>query len=179
MSVHFLRCKYLLLQVRYFTYRISHWQSVPWLAGVNMDKSSHFQKCTGAEWKYSQIPQKKKRWKKLDSSKNTAQTVWLKVKLHVAFHCGKPLKQTPSEVLITADYQKCEQGGKPVRNPQMTRFCYFILINNCLWAPKTILNLRYQPTNFNIHWSQTKSPPCFSYHWLETCLVASNHSITI
>lgn len=148
-----------------------------------MAKSPHLQKCSGAGWKQSQIPQtKKKRWKKLDPSKNLPEaerTVWPKVKLHVARRCGKPLKQTPSEALFTADYQKCKQGGKPVRNPQMTGFCYSILINNCLRAPKTIPNRRYQPTNFNVHWSQTKSPPCFSYHWLEACLAASNHSITI
>lgn len=77
------------------------------------------------------------------------------------------------------DYQKWEQEGKPVQNPKMTRFCHFILINNCLWALKIILNLLYQLTNFNVHWSQTESPTCFSYHWLEACLAASNHSITI
>lgn len=161
---------------------------MPRLAGVIcnswqiMAKTPHSQKCAGTEWKQSQIPQKKRRRKKLDPSRNlpaAAQTVWPKVKLHVAFHCCKPLKQTPSEVLFTADYQKWEQEGKPVRNPQMTGFCYSILINNCLRAPRTILNLRYQPTNFNVHWSQTKSPLCFSYHWLEACLAASNHSITI
>lgn len=118
-----------------------------------MAESPRLQKRSGAEWKQSQIPQKKKKWKKLDPSKNlpaAAQTVWPKVKLHVAFPCGKPLKQTPSEALFTADYQKCKREGKPVRNPQMTGFCYSILINNCLRAPKTILNPRYQPTNFNV-----------------------------
>lgn len=45
-------------------------------------------------------PSEKKWRKKLDPSKNlpaaAAQTVWPKVKLHVAFHCGKLLKQATS-----------------------------------------------------------------------------------
>lgn len=44
-------------------------------------------------------PSEKKWRKKLDPSKNlpaAAQTIWPKVKLHVAFHCGKLLKQATS-----------------------------------------------------------------------------------